>query len=146
MTNGRLVSRWLFFFKSLLLPFSSLAHMHIKKWNDLTYYFHSQWEYCMLSLSISMTQTVSTAKVQALRPGCHHPPSTGSEKSLWAQCLLSDLHTYCPTLMENVKFYLRLSNISVIPALSASSSILNLASSWSSFLKCRSTCFKEDQR
>lgn len=34
----------------------------------------------------------------------------------------------------------RLSRISVMPALSASSSILNLASSWSSFLRWRSTC------
>lgn len=32
----------------------------------------------------------------------------------------------------------------MIPALSASSSILNLASSWSSFLKWRSTCFGDN--
>ena len=35
---------------------------------------------------------------------------------------------------------LRFSSISVIPALSASSSILNFDNSWSNFLKCLSTC------
>lgn len=51
----------------------------------------------------------------------------------------------CQVLKEN-HAYLRLSNISVIPALSASSSILNLASSWSNFLKWRSTCLLDEAK
>jgi len=39
----------------------------------------------------------------------------------------------------NIFKYLRFSRISVIPALSASSSILNFDNSWSSFRKCLST-------
>lgn len=42
--------------------------------------------------------------------------------------------------------YLLFSKTSVMPALSASSSILNFANSWSNFLKCRSTFWKERKK
>lgn len=109
-------------------------------------YFHSGWMTTLFISQFPWPEQFQLPRLQALSPAATTQQSAGPEKSLWVQCLLRDMHTYCTTLMENCKFYLRLSNISVIPALSASSSILNLASSWSSFLKCRSTCFKEDQR
>lgn len=146
MPDGWLVSRWLYSFKSLFLPLILLAYIHVKKWNDLICYFHTEWVDDILSLQVSVTQTVQLLGTKLSHPGATVHQGAAPEKPLRDVCLLNDVHMYCPTLMQNCKVYLRLSNISVIPALSASSSILNLASSWSSFLKCRSTCFKEDQR
>lgn len=145
MTNGWLVSRRLFFFKSLLLPFSLLAYMHIKNGmishfifiaseNILCYLSPFPWPKQFQLPRPKLSNLVATIhRAQDLRS------LRGPSSPQWLVHILSNIDGKC-------KFYLRLSNISVIPALSASSSILNLASSWSSFLKCRSTCFKEDQR
>lgn len=61
------------------------------------------------------------------------------------ECCIQDFSGPIPKTTQSVlkpvslRVLLRLSRISVMPALSASSSILNFASSWSNFLRWRST-------